>query len=659
VSVLDPRTELIGPTTSSAAVGSGFLHRLVRQPVAVVCIGYLLALVVIASVAPLLLHGVAGQFTGDLSNARSGPSANHLLGTDTLGRDVVERLLVGARVTLIGVAEALAVILVVGVPIGLTAGFFGGWIDRLAGWYVDLTFSIPTIVLVLVVLAVFPGSMSAAMITFGVLAASALTRVTRAATLGVREELFVVAAQTSGLSRWYIISRHVLPRIAGSIIVMSSLLAAVALVVQTGLAYLQLIVTAPAPSWGGMVADGLSVIALQPWLIIPPGIVIAVTILAFGLLGDAVRDAESARWSAAVHRKRRRGIRSKRDSAIGIRSQPSSLLAVRNLRVSFTTPHGSQRVVDDVSFEIAAGEILGIVGESGCGKSVTAMATLGLLPAAGTIERGSIALQGTDLAQLPEVALRRLRGREIGAISQEPMISLDPSFKVGSQLAEAVRRHTPLRGASARAEVVELLRRVGLPDPEPVARRYPHELSGGMAQRVCIARALAGKPKLLIADEPTTALDVTVQAEILALLDSLRESTGMSILLITHDWGVIADLCDRAIVMYAGEVVEQGTVTEIFRSPRHPYTRGLLSANPHVALDAEQPRDAAAAPLPTIPGVVPAPEDWPAGCRFQPRCFMARTECGAAPIPLLAAGAEHDSRCLFHAEVRTAVSATS
>src|SRR5438067_2028407 len=225
MSVLEPALETVAPVVPRAAVGTGFLRRLFRQPVALVCVGYLFALVVVAIVAPLVLHGVAHQFSGDLAQVRKGPSFRHLLGTDTLGRDVLDRILVGSRVTLLGVAEALAVILVIGVPIGLIAGYFGGWIDRIAGWYVDLTFSIPTIVLVLVVLAVFPGSMTAGMVTFGVLAASALMRVTRAATLAIREELFVVAAQVSGLSRSYIISRHVLPRIAGSITVMASLLA--------------------------------------------------------------------------------------------------------------------------------------------------------------------------------------------------------------------------------------------------------------------------------------------------------------------------------------------------------------------------------------------------------------------------------------------------
>jgi peptide/nickel transport system permease protein len=595
----------------------------------------------VAIFAPILLPHVAQEQAGDLLKVRQGPSWDHPLGTDSLGRDVLNRLLVGTRVTMIGVAEALVVALALGVPLGLAAGYLGGWFDRVVGWLTDLTFSMPGIAIVLVVLSVFPQSMFAGMVTLGVLVAPGLGRIIRSATLPIREELYIAAARVSGLSRPYIIGRHVLPRIAGAVIVLGSLFAAAALLAQTGLAYLGLIVTVPEPSWGGMVGDGIQAIVLQPWLIWPPGIAMTLTIVAFGLLGDAVRDATAESWSAAPVRRKRRprpvATRPRADSA------SDALLSVEDLTVAFPSPGGPVKVVEDVTFEIAAGETVGLVGESGCGKTVTAMSLLGLLPGNGEITGGRIMFDGRDLASLPEGQLRRVRGRHIGLISQEPMVSLNPAFRVGWQLALSVRMHHGLSRRAARARVIELLRRVHLPEPELVARRFPHELSGGMAQRVAIARALAGEPKLLIADEPTTALDVTVQAEILELLRELQREREMAVLLVTHDWGVVADLCDRAIVMYAGQVVEQAALTPIFREPRHPYTEALLASNPHHAPESEE--------LPTIPGGVPKPGAWPEGCHFHPRCSYATAECRERPIPLERPAAERETRCIHHEQL--------
>jgi peptide/nickel transport system permease protein len=321
-----------------------------------------------------------------------------------------------------------------------------------------------------------------------------------------------------------------------------------------------------------------------------------------------------------------------------------ALLSVQGLTIGFRSTSGDLvTVVDDVSFDIHEGEAVGLVGESGCGKTVTAVSILGLLPGTGRIEAGSILFRGRDLANLSEKQLRGVRGAEIGFISQEPMISLNPTFRVGSQLAEVVRCHQRVSRSEARTRALGLLRDVHLPDPEAVARRYPHELSGGMAQRVAIARALAGKPRLLIADEPTTALDVTVQAEILDLLGELQQARGMAILLVTHDWGVIADLCERAIVMYAGEVVERAALVPMFREPRHPYTEALLAANPHHAPEA--------AVLPSIPGSVPQPGQWPEGCHFHPRCGYATRECAGRRIPLEVVDDSRETRCIHHSRL--------
>jgi peptide/nickel transport system permease protein len=639
---------VVAATSDVAAPRFG--RRLLRKPVAIACLAYLVVIVVIAIVAPIVLPDVAHEEAGDLLAVRRGPSGDHLLGTDSLGRDVLQRLLVGARVTLLGVAEGLAVGLALGVPLGLAAGYFGGWVDRAVSWTGDLALSLPAIVIILVVLAVFPNSMATGMIAFGVLATPGLMRIVRAATLPVREELYIAAARVSGLSRSYIVARHVLPRIAGAIIVQASLLAAAALIVQSGLAALNLLVPAPAPSWGGMIGDGLEAIVLQPWLIWPPGVMVALTILALGLLGDAVRDAAAEGWSSSpppTARRRRSApapvpatAARPQSSDIATTPRDDALLAVEGLSVVFDGPTGATTIVDDVSFSLEPGETVGVVGESGCGKTMTALAIVGMLPGRGRVDAGRIIFAGRDLTALPEQDLHRMRGSEIALVSQEPMVSLNPAFRVDWQLAEVVRRHHGVSRKAARTRVVELLRQVRLPEPETVARRYPHELSGGMAQRVAIARALAGEPRLLIADEPTTALDVTVQAEILDLLRELRHDRGMAVLLVTHDWGVVADICDRALVMYAGQIVERADLRPMFRQPLHPYTEALLASNPHHASDAKT--------LPTIPGTVPQPGQWPDGCHFHPRCRYATDACKAGRIALERPASERETRCIHH-----------
>jgi peptide/nickel transport system permease protein len=622
-----------------------------KRKLAVVCLGYLAAVILVALIAPLALPGVASQQAGNLLEVRQGPSWQHPLGTDTLGRDVLDRLLVGTRVTMIGVVEALVVALALGVPLGLMAGYFGGRLDRAVSALVDVAYSIPGIIVVLVVLSVFPQSMLAGMTMLGVLASPDIIRIVRSAVFPVKQELYIAAARVSGLSRPYIITRHVVPRISGVIIVQASLLAAAALLVQSGLAFLGLLVAAPAPSWGGMVADGLGVLLLDPWLIWPPGVVIAVTIVAFGLLGDVVRDANTEGWSTPVRRVRRRSVGKGRARIASVdhdvRPETGSLLDVSGLSVAFTTGAGSDvTVVQDVSFTIQRGEILGVIGESGCGKTATAMSIIGLLPGTGRVTSGRIRFDGRDLTRSTEAQMRRIRGREIALISQEPMTSLNPVFRVGWQLREVVKRHQALPRGAAEARVLDLLRQVELPDPAAVARSYPHELSGGMAQRVAIARALAGEPKLLIADEPTTALDVTVQAEILHLLRALQAERGMSILMISHNWGVIADSCDRVVVMYAGQVVEQASTASLFHQPLHPYTEALHTSNPHNAPEAQE--------LPSIPGSVPTPGDWPAGCHFHPRCPYATKACTEAPIALVRPASGRETRCIHHEKLVSA-----
>ena len=313
------------------------------------------------------------------------------------------------------------------------------------------------------------------------------------------------------------------------------------------------------------------------------------------------------------------------------------LLTVTDLRVTFPGPGGPVHPVDGVSFSLDRGEALALVGESGCGKSMTALAMLQLVPRPGAISAGTVDLGGADVTALRGEALRAIRGRRIGMVFQDPLTSLNPVLTVGDQVGEGLIAHGLATRAQAAVRAVELLREVGIPDPAARAEAYPHQLSGGLRQRVGIAIALAAEPEILIADEPTTALDVTVQAQILELIDQLRRDRGMAVLLITHDLGVVAGHADRVAVMYAGQVIETAATDALFRAPSHPYTRGLLASVPRLHGPVTR--------LAPIPGTVPPPSQWPAACRFEPRCGERFARCAAERPPLLAVTPGHASRC--------------
>ncbi|MGH7120072.1 MAG: ABC transporter ATP-binding protein [Acetobacteraceae bacterium] len=314
------------------------------------------------------------------------------------------------------------------------------------------------------------------------------------------------------------------------------------------------------------------------------------------------------------------------------------LLAIEDLAVSFGTDHGRVLTLEGVSFGIDAGQMVGLVGESGSGKSVTAMSVMRLLRSPPSrVERGRVFYRGQDLLRLPRSAMRNLRGNRIGMIFQEPMTSLNPTFTVGFQIAEALRLHGRAHGAAARARAGQLLERVSVGPPERRLRQYPHELSGGLRQRVMIAMALACDPDLLIADEPTTALDVTIQAQILDLIARLRTEIGMSVLLITHDLGVVGEVCDKVEVMYAGRIVEEAPTAELFARPRHPYTVGLMNSAPRLGQRVKE--------LPTIPGMVPPPGQRGPGCAFVGRCSRAIARCAVEVPPLAAIAEGHRAAC--------------
>lgn len=659
-------TELAPVTQSGQHFGKQVLREARHRPLACCAAIFLVALVVSCAFAGLVAP--YGPEAEDLFHILNGPSAAHLLGTDELGRDVLSRLLYGGRVSLLAAGESVLTFTVVGLPIGLISGYVGGGLDRGIMWVADIVLSLPTIIILLVVAAVLHGD-APLMISLGVIASPVLIRVTRSATLSVRQELYVKAAEILGLPRRQVLRNHVLPRVLPTVLVQLTVFASAAVVIESALGFLGLDATPPAPSWGSMVAEAATVIDQSQWMIVTTGLTIALTALSLGLVGDAIREVSTGQSLAKPKARDRArnplnvtaprsgqgagkvrhdleiaGARAGADAEIPFPERDDVLLSVKDLAVSVRTAVGELSLVDRVTFDVQRGECLGVVGESGCGKTMMALAILGLLPDGCRISGGRVWFDGTDVSSLPKKARKDLRGRGIGFISQEPMQALDPGVTIGSELREVIRRNRHMTRRAARKEAIRLLEQVRIPNPDAVARQYPHELSGGMAQRVCIALALTGQPKLLIADEPTTALDVTVQAEVLDLLSTLRAETDMAVLLISHDWGVIADSCDNATVMYAGEVAEWGSVPDILGHPLHPYTEALLAANPHLI---------STGPLTTIPGSVPPPGQWPEGCRFAARCAYRGEDCTIAAVEARSVGPQRATRCLYPERVGT------
>lgn len=576
-------TELLTTITSSDKPVRGVLRRRKKAKVLTLIAGAWLLIVVVGCAFASILAPY-GSMEQDLLHSLQGPSSAHWLGTDTLGRDLLSRLMYGGRPTLVAVAIAIAVYIVLGSVLGLLAGYMGGWTDRVISGFANIVLATPHIVILFVVLSIYRGNVYLAMFVFGFLAAPVMILIVRSSALASRHELFVDAARVSGLSPLYIIFQHILPRSVGLIIVQGTVFGANAIVLESALSFLGFGTQAPAPSWGNMVAEAATQISVNAWMLYPTGGMIALTALALGVVGDSLRDRVTGGWTQPkLTQNDRQRPTEVTDHILSTSSMEAPLLSVQGLDVGYREGDKVISIVKDISFTVGLGETVGIVGESGSGKTTVAFGILGVVGDNVAITGGSVWFDGTNLLNLTGQQLGKYRGKRIAYVAQEPMVALDPNFRVGKQLLEAVSLNGGLSGAAAQERVLELLGLVELPNPAITANSYPHELSGGMAQRVSIAFALAGKPELLVADEPTTALDVTVQAEILGLLMRLREETGMSVIIITHDWGVVADICDRVVVMYQGEIVEENTVDGIYRTPKHEYTKALLASNPHGA----------------------------------------------------------------------------
>jgi peptide/nickel transport system permease protein len=574
-------------TVQATEAPDRWLRRLLGQPAAAISFGWIALLSVLALVASWIAPFDPAK--PDINSIVASPSAAHWLGTDSAGRDVLSRLLVGTRNSLLGVLLCVVIAFLIGVTGGLLAGYFGGKIGAGFSWVSNLIMAMPGIVLLVAVRAALGGSVWVAMSVFGVIIAPAFFRLVSVTVRAVRNELYIDAAQVSGLSDRRIISRHVLGVIRAPIIIQTAIVASIALAIQAGLAILGF-GDPNISNLGTMLSDGQSKLFLQPLLLLWPSLVLASVTISLVTVANALRDlSEGPRVSAS----KVVPIPSTTDLGNDLAaldppivhpsdtSSSALLLQVRDLVVGYPDPShesGWVQVVRGVSLDVYKGEVVGLVGESGSGKTQSAFAILGLLPVGGRILGGSIQFAETELVGLRDKQLDGIRGRRIAYVPQEPMSNLDPSYSVGSQLVEPLRKCLGLSKSEAKSRALELLARVGIPNPTRTYRSYPHELSGGMAQRVLIAGAVSCGPDLIIADEPTTALDVTVQAEILDLLRELQRELNTSLVLVTHNFGVVADLCDSVAVMQAGRIVEQGPVRSIFNDAKHPYTQSLLEA---------------------------------------------------------------------------------
>jgi peptide/nickel transport system permease protein len=566
----------------------------------------------------------------DVAHRLAGVSVLHPLGQDEYGRDELSRLVWGTRVSLAVAVIATGIACALGVLLGLVGGFLGRFAELATVRSMDVVLCFPPLLLALLVVTLIGPGASTLIPVLALLYLPGFVRVVYAGVLSVRAQDYVEAMRALGARRSRIMFLTVLPNVGGPVLVQFSLAAASAMVLESGLSFLGLGVVPPSPSLGLMIGEARSTMAQAPLLLVWPCLALGLAILALNALCDALRDAFDPHGRASPGR----GWRALRAALPGGVPAAGSVLEVRELTLQIRS--AAAFPVRGVSLTVAPGETLAVIGESGSGKSLTGLAAMALLPGGVEVGGGAVFLEGRELLRLDEAALQRLRGGRLAMVFQDPLSSLNPVHRIGAQISEALRAHQPLTRGAAWRKSVELLRRVGIPDPERRVRAFPHELSGGMRQRVMIAIAIANDPVLLIADEPTTALDATVQAQILELLAELRKERGIALIFITHNLPVVAEIADRVTVMYAGEVVEDGPAEEVFAAPLHPYTAALL---------ASAPRDDGTPPV-SIPGMVPMPHQLPPGCSFAPRCGRRAPACELTAPPLNELRPDRHTRCL-------------
>ncbi|WP_327230297.1 dipeptide/oligopeptide/nickel ABC transporter permease/ATP-binding protein [Streptomyces murinus] len=629
---------LSGPRVAPRA-----LRRL--PPLSTLAVCFLALVVLVALLAPLL----APDDPLDQQDPVGGtghPSAAHWMGQDSLGRDILSRLMYGARWSLAIGLGATGLALVVGAVLGAVAATSRKAVDETLMRCLDVVMAFPGIALAAVLVAVFGGGIGVLICAIAFLFTPPVARVVRANVLDQYGEDYVTAERVIGARTPHIVLRHVAVNCVAPVLVFCTVQVAEAIVFEASLSFIGAGVRPPDPSWGSVIADGKNMVLTGGWwATVFPGLLILLTVLALNILSEGVSDA----WAAPAPREVEAAdepveqvssgevlkLPGLADAARGLRSRARPLpdrtgppvLAVEDLAIGFPGRHRGVDIVAGVGFEVYPGEVLGLVGESGCGKSLTALTVMGLQPPGARV-RGRIRFRQRDLLAEPARARRKLLGHEMAMVYQDALSSLNPAMTVRAQLGQLVRR-------GGRRSPAELLGLVGL-DPERTLRSYPHELSGGQRQRVLIAMALSRDPSLIIADEPTTALDVTVQAQVMELLLRLRAELGFALVLVSHDLALVADVTDRVVVMYGGQIVESAVTAELVAAPAHHYSRGLLGS----VLSLES----AAARMTQIRGVVPAPADFPPGCRFAGRCPRASEVC-RAQAPVLTGPATHTVAC--------------
>lgn len=600
-------------------------------PVALVV---LVLFVAAALLAPLLTPYDPDQ--QDLLLSLEMPSWAHWLGTDDQGRDLLSRLLFSLRVDLLAAFQAVAIGALLGTPLGVLLGMSARWVDKALMRVVDAALAIPPIVLILAVVAVVGRGLIGAMVALGIVFSFAFLRLARGEILVLRNAPYVQAALCAGVPVGTLMWRHLLPGVLPALVIQIGLFLPVALLVEASLSYLGLSVQPPQSSLGSMLLSAQSASLMAPWQVLPPGLVLIGVAWSLNALTDAIsanlrpRRTPLALLASAGGRL---GM-PRRIEPVSAHSLP---LEVSGLHVAVEDEHGVRHgAVRDVSFTVGAGEVVAIVGESGSGKSLTAVSIPGLLPPGAMVQAGSVKVCGHDVLAAGPDTLRALRTHCVSMVFQDPHSCLNPAYTLGEQLMAPLTRLKGMPARQARKQVLDLLDEVGITEPERRLGQYPHEISGGMAQRVMIALALAHEPRLIIADEATSALDTTVQAQVIELLMQLIRKRGVALLLITHSMGVVHRIADRVLVMYSGEVVESGPTQVVLTRPAHPYTQALLAA---------VPRNQQGHEIAVLEGAAPRPGTRIEGCRFAARCPVVEPRCEQDGIPLLALG-NREMRCI-------------
>ncbi len=628
-----------GPPANPIGTRPGAFRRLSEDPVAVSAFGVLCLILAVVIAAPVL--PLADPNATNLSVRLIPPlTEGHLLGTDQLGRDIFSRLIWGSRTSLAVGFAAACFAAVIGSAIGLFAGFYGRWPDMLLMRCVDVLMAFPYLLLALAIVAALGPSLVNAMIAIVIVNIPFFARTVRGTTLGLVHADFFAAARLSGRSNFGIIVSELLPNVMPVIVVTISTSVGWMILETAGLSFLGLGAQPPQADLGGMLSDGRNLIAVAPHVALIPGLTVLVLAIAINLIGDGVRDIIDPRLkSGGMARSHPATAVVGRRTRDHLDADVKSVLALVDLKTYFTIGRQVFRAVDGVSLNVAPGEAVGIVGESGAGKTATALSVLRLVPTPpGAIVGGSILYRGEDLVEVPLSRLQRIRGDRIASVFQDPRTTLNPIMPVGEQIAEAVRQHQGVSFQEAASRAVKLMEAFRIPEAADRAGSYPHEFSGGQCQRIGIAMALANDPEIIIADEPTTALDVTTQAQILELLRDIRRTRDTALVFISHDVGVIGELCDTVNVMYAGRIVESGPVAEVFSLPAHPYTQMLLAC----ALKHCRPERS----FVPIPGAPPPADALPTGCAFAPRCSFALDACRMNEVAPVALNVRRWARCI-------------